>query len=96
MKNVEFLGIPNKLNSCLLNLTNNCNLACEYCIMQQPELKKSYGSNCGEMSQITAENAIDFIATNGHSNTVIVFYGGEPLLKWELLKHIIDYECLYS
>ncbi len=91
MKNVEFLGIPNKLNSCLLNLTNNCNLACEYCIMQQPELKKSYGSNCGEMSQITAENAIDFIATNGHSNTVIVFYGGEPLLKWELLKHIIDY-----
>lgn len=91
MKNVEFLNAPNKLNSCLLNLTNNCNLACEYCIMQQPELKKSYGSNCGEMSQSTAENAIDFIARNGHSRTVIVFYGGEPLLKWNLIKHIVNY-----
>jgi sulfatase maturation enzyme AslB (radical SAM superfamily) len=43
------------------------------------------------MSQQTAFQAIDFISENYPVNTGIIFFGGEPLLKKDLIRETIAY-----
>jgi uncharacterized protein len=39
----------------------------------------------------TATKTIDYFCNNGNSESVINFYGGEPLLEFKLMKRIIEY-----
>lgn len=66
-----------------LHLTTGCNLNCRYCY-SPPK-----GHN--DMSEDTAFKTIDFIAENYPLNTGIIFFGGEPLMKKELIKNTIAY-----
>ena len=65
-----------------LHLTNVCNLGCHYCYVHKQQPK--------EMSLETAKAAIDFAGRDGGS-VGVSFFGGEPLLKKELIKEIIKY-----
>lgn len=72
-----------------LHVAHTCNLACEYCFAKQ-------GTYHGEDSLMTYEvgvNAIDFLIKNsGHRrNLEVDFFGGEPLLNWQLVKDIVLY-----
>lgn len=62
-------------------VTKRCNLACEYCYI---------GKNSSVMSLATAEKIIDFIYTNTpeEEKMDIGFFGGEPLLEFELIREI--------
>lgn len=62
-----------------LHLTDRCNLACRYCYARQ---------GTSEMSLETALAAIDE-CTAADPNPGIIFFGGEPLLKSELIFEII-------
>jgi uncharacterized protein len=66
-----------------LAITLECNLACDYCYIQK---------NNSKMALSTAKNAIDFIFENcGKYNKMdINFFGGEPLLEFDLIKKITD------
>ena len=62
-----------------LHLTNRCNLACRYC----------YQRHGGEdMDFETAAAAIDRLATG--NNPGVIFFGGEPLLRKDLILRVID------
>lgn len=63
-----------------LHLTDRCNLACRYCYQRQ---------GTAEMSFETAMRSIEECAA-GEENVGIIFFGGEPLLKAELIFQIID------
>lgn len=76
-----------------LNLTNNCNLACQYCFVHQ---------NPNTMSLEVAQKSIDYLhnnlrakqrelnTTNIKSN--ILLFGGEPLLYFDsLIKPLVNY-----
>jgi uncharacterized protein len=72
----------------VLELTQKCNLRCEYCCYGElyPERRNHSDTT---MSLDTAMNVVrDFI---NHSPQIcsIGFYGGEPLLEFELLKQIV-------
>ena len=62
-----------------LHLTDRCNLACRYCYQRH---------GTADMARETAEAAIDRLATG--NNPGIIFFGGEPLLRKELLFGIAD------
>ena len=66
-----------------LHVTTGCNMSCGYC----------YSSPKGrnDMTQETAFQSIDFIADKYPINTGIIFFGGEPLLKKDLIKETIAY-----
>ena len=66
-----------------LHITTSCNLNCRYCY--------SPPTKCNDMSQQTAFQSIDFIAKNYPINTGIIFFGGEPLLKKDLIRETIAY-----
>lgn len=66
-----------KLTSAFLVLTHRCNLACRYCFVQQEKL---------DMSLQLALDSIDYVInnlTNEKESASIVFFGGEPLLRWD-------------
>ena len=75
-----------KLKSSWIMLTNQCNLKCKYCW-----LTKYYGDvQPKRMTFWTALRSIDFICDMGEEGVGITFFGGEPLLEFDLIKAIMD------
>lgn len=82
----------------ILKTTNQCNMRCKYCIYSDyyPHTI-SYSDN--KMSWRIAKKAIDsyfkyFLATNEvnrQRSPTIAFYGGEPLLGFDIIKKTIEY-----
>lgn len=76
------------INSITMDLTQKCNLACEYCFAHTHRHKAK------DMSWETAKKTIDWLfdpSTSGDLDVTISFWGGEPLMRWELLKKIVLY-----
>jgi len=86
---------PQKLNRGLkamcLHITHKCNLACKYCFAESGEGLYGAADEC--MSLAVGKRAIDFlIASSGaRQNLEVDFFGGEPLLNFEVLKAIVYY-----
>ena len=77
-----------KVGCITLEVTEHCNLKCHYCTWEYLRTGKRK-----RMSVKTALTAIDFL--RAHSSSVeqcsLGFYGGEPLLEFELIKQCVDY-----
>lgn len=74
-----------------LQVTQQCNLRCEYCVYSGNYTNRSHTN--ARMSFETARKAIDFLIehSRGIEDTNISFYGGEPILEFELMKKCILY-----
>lgn len=67
-------------------MTNSCNLNCVYCQAQ------SENSSCkGLMSKEIAEHGVDIALQSPLESISIEFQGGEPLLNFDTIKHIVEY-----
>ena len=74
--------------SITLFLTHNCNLRCKYCYSG----KKFEKYMTKEVAFKAISFAVDFHARNlKNSPFVLGFFGGEPLLEWELLQQCDEY-----
>lgn len=80
-----------KVKSVTLALTEQCNLRCKYCGYMSKYMDHNY--HLREMSKEIALRAIDFLMKNSQESDVcnIGFYGGEPLLRLNLIKECIAY-----
>ncbi len=85
----EFKKRQSVLKALCLNVTHGCNLACEYCFAGRGE----YSSGKCLMSYETGKRALDFLVENspGRHNLEVDFFGGEPLLNWEVCKKLVLY-----
>lgn len=90
--------LSDELTSLTLELTEQCNLRCKYCLYGETnDDYRSFGD--GEMTFDTAKKAVDFLMRRSPINKKIYigFYGGEPLIKFPLIKEVVQYVCdLYS
>lgn len=66
----------------ILHLTDNCNLNCKYCY--ENKRKK-------ELSIQNIKSIIDYEIKQKNKISNIIFYGGEPLLKKDIIYQTIDY-----
>lgn len=76
-----------------LELTEDCNLRCTYCIYhpKHPGFRE-FGKK--HMSIETAKQAVDFLFENSKPDAEslhVGFYGGEPLLNFDVMKETIVY-----
>lgn len=82
-----------KVHSLVLQLTQECNFRCSYCVYSENHNTMQRSHSSRKMSMETACRAIDYFA--GHSTAVsypnIAFYGGEPLLEFEMMKELVTY-----
>jgi len=72
-----------------LHIAHDCNLRCKYCFAE----KGSYGGKRSLMSYDVAKKAIDYLLANSGSkkNLEVDFFGGEPLLNFEVIKQVVAY-----
>ncbi len=72
-----------------LHVAHVCNLNCSYCFASQGK----YRGERALMSFETGKQAIDFLIQNssGHKNLDIDFFGGEPLMNWDVVKQLVAY-----
>lgn len=68
-----------------LSLTHKCNLACKYCYAGKSSKK--------DMSLATAQKIVDFVMKLAppRRSVEFSFFGGEPLLRFDLIKEIVAY-----
>jgi len=81
------------IQTLVMNLTNQCNLSCQYCYefgadkVATPEGKPKF------MDVETAKTSVDFLlAQSGDRRNIhITFFGGETLMNFPLLKQVVAY-----
>ena len=72
-----------------LHVAHACNLNCEYCFASQGR----YQGERALMSYEVGVQAIDFLIENSgsHRTLDVDFFGGEPLLNWDVVKRLVQY-----
>ena len=78
------------VSSLVVNVANKCNLHCTYCY--EPEGAK-YGPSPVQMDWDTARESVDFLfKKSGQSKEInLIFFGGEALLNFKLMRQIVAY-----
>lgn len=90
--NIEYY-LTHRLQKLTLQVTQQCNFRCRYCHYTYGDDTLYHSHKSASMSWETAKEAIDFFAerTRDTKYVNIGFYGGEPLLKYDLIQKCIDY-----
>ena len=79
----------NVIKALCLHVAHTCNLNCEYCFASQG---KFHGERA-LMSFEVGKRALDFLIENSgtRTNLEVDFFGGEPLMNWEVVKQLVEY-----
>lgn len=72
-----------------LHVSHDCNLRCKYCFASQGDFK-------GQrilMDELIGKKSLDFLLENSGNrvNLEVDFFGGEPLMNFELVKKLVSY-----
>ncbi|MCI8690824.1 MAG: thioether cross-link-forming SCIFF peptide maturase [Oscillibacter sp.] len=72
-----------------LHVAHTCNLNCSYCFASQGK----YHGDRALMSFEVGKQALDFLIKHSGSRTnlEVDFFGGEPLMNWEVVKQLVAY-----
>ena len=72
-----------------LHVAHTCNLNCEYCFAAQGK----YHGERALMPLDVGKRALEFLIENSgnRTNLEVDFFGGEPLMNWEVVKEIVRY-----
>ena len=74
---------PNEISALILVLTAQCNLRCSYCYENRKSSRR--------MLWKTLQEAIEFLLDSTLNEVSIVFYGGEPLLAFPMIRRAVEY-----
>ncbi len=79
----------NVIKALCLHVAHTCNLNCSYCFASQGK----YHGERALMSFEVGRRAIDFLIENSGTrhNLEVDFFGGEPLMNWDVVKRIVAY-----
>lgn len=80
---------PAPIKSMCLNIAHDCNLRCRYCFASTGD----FGGGRKLMPLEVGKSAIDFLIRNsaGRRNLEVDFFGGEPLMNFDVVKRIVAY-----
>lgn len=85
----EFQQRETVVKALCLHIAHDCNLACRYCFAEEGE----YHGRRAMMSFETGKKALDFLvkASGSRINLEVDFFGGEPLMNWQVVKDLVAY-----
>lgn len=86
----EFKERQSVIKAICLHVAHDCNLACKYCFAEEGEYQQGHR---GLMSYEVGKKAFDFLIENSgtRKNLEVDFFGGEPLMNWEVVKKLVAY-----
>lgn len=90
--NIDF-QVGKNIRQLTLQVTQQCNFRCAYCPYTTAEFDNQREHGVKKMSVETAKKGVDFLADHSkdQNNVTIGFYGGEPLLRFDLIKEVVEY-----
>lgn len=81
-----------------LMVTHACNMRCRYCYGSDDragwqDATHLYGASQAGMSWDTARQGVDFLfeASGSQKDLSVIFFGGEPLLEFDLIRQVVAY-----
>ena len=78
------------LQQIVLELTEQCNMRCRYCIYNEHnDHYRNFSPKA--MSWDVAKRAVEYARDNSGDRIAVSFYGGEPLVQYDLMKKVIEY-----
>ena len=86
---IDFKERKTVVKALCLHIAHDCNLACRYCFAEEGE----YHGRRALMSFEVGKKALDFLIANSGNrrNLEVDFFGGEPLMNWEVVKDLVAY-----
>lgn len=84
-----FLSRKPVVKAMCLHMAHDCNLKCKYCFAGQGD----FNGPKGLMSFEVGQKALDYLIANSGNrrNLEVDFFGGEPLLNFEVVKQLVEY-----
>ncbi|MGN0325393.1 MAG: thioether cross-link-forming SCIFF peptide maturase [Lachnospiraceae bacterium] len=85
----QFMKRETVVKAMCLHIAHDCNLACRYCFAGEGE----YHGGRGLMSFEVGKKALDYLVAHSGNrvNLEVDFFGGEPLLNWDVVKQLVAY-----
>lgn len=85
--------LNHRIKSITLQLTQQCNLRCTYCIYSETANQYQRSHTVNRMSFEVAKKALDFFVrcSDDLESVNVGFYGGEPLLEYKLIQKCVQY-----
>lgn len=85
----QFMKRETVVKAMCLHVAHDCNLACRYCFAGEGE----YHGSRELMSLEVGKKALDYLVEHSGNrvNLEVDFFGGEPLLNWEVVKQLVAY-----
>ena len=82
-------AVLSPIKAMCLHIAHDCNLRCQYCFASTGD----FGKGRKLMPFETGKAAIDFLLEKsvGRENLEVDFFGGEPLMNFEVVKQIVEY-----
>lgn len=79
----------NIIKALCLHVAHDCNLRCNYCFASQGDFK----GDRSLMSLEVGKKALEFLVkhSGGRRNLEVDFFGGEPLMNFEIIKKLVMY-----
>lgn len=83
--------LDGSIDTLTLQVTQQCNLRCKYCPYSGSYYNRKHSN--ANMNIETAKKAIDFYIKHSYDRKTlnIGFYGGEPLIQFEMIKELVEY-----
>ena len=78
-----------KVNIMYLIMSTSCNLGCKYCFIENCQFNNKKETNMNEKTALTALKKYDNYLKKNNNRGSIIFYGGEPLVNWKVIKKVI-------
>ena len=81
--------VASPIKAMCLHVAHDCNLRCKYCFASTGD----FGEGRRLLDFETGKKAIDFLIekSKGRHNLELDFFGGEPLMNFEVVKQIVEY-----
>lgn len=88
-ENYADTAVESPVKALCLHIAHDCNLRCKYCFASTGD----FGTGRKLMPFETGKAAIDFLLAKsaGRKNLEVDFFGGEPLMNFEVVKEIVNY-----
>ena len=81
----------NNAKTLIIELTEECNIRCTYCVFDDAyDSERNHGNKYISEDMAIQEINKFYTRTNG-TEAYLVFYGGEPLLNFKLIKNLVSY-----
>ena len=81
----------NMLTHVIISITEKCNMRCKYCVYH--DTRYALGNFLYDININTLRRSLDFILEHSKfaNETIVSFYGGEALLRFDLIRYAILY-----